>query len=142
MGTFGKLFEKSPSEKLFETIMPLVEITQTLGVFDNTMQNQRKRKIVLCYFLGFVDFVGQAQEIPKEEIMEVAGRIFRKAFELSEEETEKALECVIEASQESEGRQYITAGAMALADFMSGKRKTTNLPLMTLLNTAEEIQNP
>jgi len=133
MGIFEKLFSKNPSDKLFETALPMVQLTKTFGVHEDTMQDPEKRKIVLCYFLGFVDFLGQAQKIPKDEIMEVAGRIFLEVFEMNGAETEKALECVIDASQESEGRQYIRAGAMALADFMNGKTKTSNLPLASLL---------
>jgi len=139
MSIFGKLFEKKPTEEVlsleefFDNTLTFVLVTKAMCVRGDTMHNALKRKIVFCYFLGFVDFVGQSQEFPKDDIMDVTGRIFIEAFGLNGEEAEKALECVMDASQESEGRQYIMAGAMALEDFLYSKTKTASLPLMSLL---------
>jgi len=98
------------------------------------MQNSNKRKIVLCYFFGFVDFLGQSKNISKDGILEVTGRIFFESFDMSESEAVEALECVINASQEFEGRKYIRAGAVALSDLIEGNTKTANLPLTALLD--------
>jgi len=133
MGLLNKLFGKKQSTNLFESVASIIAITHSTCVFGDTMQHPQKRKIVLCYYLGFVDFLGQTYNVTKDEIIEVMGQVLRNVLNINGEEYVKAVKCIIEASQEPEGRQYIKEGATALADFLDKNTQTASLPLTSLL---------
>ncbi|NQT97179.1 MAG: hypothetical protein HQ562_05495 [Candidatus Marinimicrobia bacterium] len=137
MGLFRKLFNSKSNNWLFETIASIIAITHSTCVVGEEMKHPQKQKIILCYYFGFIDFIGQMHGFNKDDILEVFGQVLKDILKITGTDYNVSIAIVMAGTQDTEGRYYMKTGADALADFLDRNTPTASMPLIGLLSEFE-----
>ena len=143
MGILQRIFGRcstsaSNQESLSGMIATLIHMADLFLKLRSKLNNPKQRFIIISFYFGFVDAMGQSTGLPTEERLVLARSVFRTAFEMSDSEAEATVSEAIKSSQMPEGRRYMMEGGQALGKYLAKKATTPgNTRLAQLLAEVE-----